>query len=283
MRLVCPNCAAQYEVDDAAIPDTGREVQCSACGKLWFQPGKASAEAPAPAVAPAPEAAPEPAHEPEPEATAQPEPESHPEEPAEEDGIAPAPVAGQTPRRQLDDSLLAILREEAEREAAQRRTEGLPIETQEEMTLEPAAAQAASRAAAKIAQMQRGPEGEVASPDEEAPEDQGAASRRERLPDIEEINSTLRASSDRIDLDVSFDAPQTLARQRSGFRLGFSLVLLIGLIVVVLYTSAPKLQVLAPPLSPMLERYVASVDAGRVWLDGQLQGVILKLRDDPAQ
>lgn len=277
MRLVCPNCAAQYEVDDAAIPDAGREVQCSACGKLWFQPGKASAEAETP----------EPVREPEPEAPAQPEPEPTPEpqaeEQAEEPGIAPAPAAGQTPRRQLDDSLLAILREEAEREAAQRRTEGLPIETQEEMTLEPAAAQAASRAAAKIAQMQRGPEGEIASPEEDEPEDQGAASRRERLPDIEEINSTLRASSDRIDLDVSVDAPQTLARQRSGFRFGFSLVLLIGLIVVVLYTSAPKLQVLAPPLSPMLERYVASVDAGRIWLDGQLQGVIHKLRDDTAQ
>ncbi|MCE5973583.1 zinc-ribbon domain-containing protein [Sinirhodobacter sp. WL0062] len=275
MRLVCPNCAAQYEVDDAAIPDAGREVQCSACGKLWFQPGKAAAEPVVEAPAPVPE--------PEPEPPAQPEPEPAPEPHADEPGIAPAPAAGQTPRRQLDDSLLAILREEAEREAAQRRTESAPIETQEEMTLEPAAAQAASRAAAKIAQMQRGPEGDIASPEEDEPEDQGAASRRERLPDIEEINSTLRASSDRIDLDVSVDAPQTLARQRSGFRFGFSLVLLIGLIAVVLYTSAPKLQALAPPLSPVLESYVASVDKGRIWLDSQLQGVIHKLRDDTAQ
>ena len=37
MRLVCPNCDAQYEVDDAAIPEAGRDVQCSNCGHAWFQ------------------------------------------------------------------------------------------------------------------------------------------------------------------------------------------------------------------------------------------------------
>ncbi|RME15377.1 MAG: hypothetical protein D6801_07530, partial [Alphaproteobacteria bacterium] len=37
MRLVCPNCGAQYEVDDRVIPESGRDVQCSACGHAWFQ------------------------------------------------------------------------------------------------------------------------------------------------------------------------------------------------------------------------------------------------------
>ncbi len=37
MRLVCPNCGAQYEVDDRVIPDSGRDVQCSACGHGWYQ------------------------------------------------------------------------------------------------------------------------------------------------------------------------------------------------------------------------------------------------------
>jgi predicted Zn finger-like uncharacterized protein len=37
MRLVCPNCEAQYEVDDDLIPDEGREVQCASCGTTWFQ------------------------------------------------------------------------------------------------------------------------------------------------------------------------------------------------------------------------------------------------------
>ncbi len=37
MRLVCPNCSAQYEIDAAMIPDEGRDVQCSNCGHTWFE------------------------------------------------------------------------------------------------------------------------------------------------------------------------------------------------------------------------------------------------------
>lgn len=38
MRLTCPNCDAQYEIDASLIPDAGRDVQCSNCGKTWFEP-----------------------------------------------------------------------------------------------------------------------------------------------------------------------------------------------------------------------------------------------------
>ena len=37
MRLVCPNCEARYEVPEENIPFMGREVQCSACWRSWFQ------------------------------------------------------------------------------------------------------------------------------------------------------------------------------------------------------------------------------------------------------
>jgi len=37
MRLICPNCVAQYEVDDSIIPPEGRDVQCANCGHNWFQ------------------------------------------------------------------------------------------------------------------------------------------------------------------------------------------------------------------------------------------------------
>lgn len=37
MRLVCPNCVAQYEVADGTIPESGRDVQCANCGHIWFQ------------------------------------------------------------------------------------------------------------------------------------------------------------------------------------------------------------------------------------------------------
>ncbi len=37
MRLQCPNCDAEYEVDASVIPHEGRDVQCSNCGHGWFQ------------------------------------------------------------------------------------------------------------------------------------------------------------------------------------------------------------------------------------------------------
>ncbi|MGB1034571.1 MAG: zinc-ribbon domain-containing protein, partial [Primorskyibacter sp.] len=37
MRLTCPNCRAQYDVPDTAIPEDGRDVECSNCAHSWFQ------------------------------------------------------------------------------------------------------------------------------------------------------------------------------------------------------------------------------------------------------
>ena len=37
MRLVCPNCEANYEVPRHAVPIGGREVKCASCGHSWFQ------------------------------------------------------------------------------------------------------------------------------------------------------------------------------------------------------------------------------------------------------
>ena len=67
MRLVCPSCSAEYEVDEAAIGARGRMVRCASCSSEWFQAPAVGAEAPQtpePVAAPAP--APEPAPEPEP-------------------------------------------------------------------------------------------------------------------------------------------------------------------------------------------------------------------------
>lgn len=79
MRIVCPNCGAQYEVDAALIPAPGRDVQCSNCGRGWFQAHSVEAEAaadggvaPEATVEPAAEPAPEPAAEPAPEPVAEP-------------------------------------------------------------------------------------------------------------------------------------------------------------------------------------------------------------------
>ncbi|MCB1358200.1 MAG: zinc-ribbon domain-containing protein [Maritimibacter sp.] len=124
MRLVCPNCGAQYEVDDRVIPDSGRDVQCSSCGHAWYQmpAGVEAAEAPLPdeiadEIADEtedgfgaedesddfePEAGPDPEPEPEPETEPEPEPDTEeapvvPAEAATEDATPSTPAAPEAP------------------------------------------------------------------------------------------------------------------------------------------------------------------------------------------
>jgi predicted Zn finger-like uncharacterized protein len=90
MRIVCPNCASQYEVAPDAIPEAGRDVQCAKCAEIWFQnrPMQLTMEeAPlpletAPAVEPSPE--PESASEP----TVETDPEAEPSPAAKAEAVA---------------------------------------------------------------------------------------------------------------------------------------------------------------------------------------------------
>jgi predicted Zn finger-like uncharacterized protein len=256
MRLICSNCDAQYEVDDNAIPDEGRDVQCSNCGHAWFQLSPAvEAERlaeehlfDAPEVEPLDEAddLPPEAFEP------------------------PAPL----PRRSIDDNVMSVLREEAEREVAARRAEeARPLETQEELGLEAAGAAAPSPAARRIAQM-KGIDPDAPPP----PSRQKPATRGELLPDIEEINSTLRPSAERVDLDPAYAADKTLAANRAGFRSGFILMMALAVAAATVYVMAPRIAQQIPGAAPAMETYVQGVDALRLWLDGLMQRAIAALQ-----
>ncbi len=35
MDIVCPDCAAVYEIDDASLTESGRKVRCAACSTVW--------------------------------------------------------------------------------------------------------------------------------------------------------------------------------------------------------------------------------------------------------
>ncbi|MFP4328891.1 MAG: zinc-ribbon domain-containing protein, partial [Paracoccaceae bacterium] len=123
MRLICPNCGAQYEVPNDVIPQDGRDVQCSSCGHTWFQKHPAEDAGLAEELE---QPLPEPDWQDEewPDATAEPEP--HPE-PAPQPGPEPeAPEAATAPepgRRPLDPEVARLLREEAEQEARARAAE----------------------------------------------------------------------------------------------------------------------------------------------------------------
>ncbi|QCO56598.1 thioredoxin [Pseudorhodobacter turbinis] len=278
MRLVCPNCGAQYEVDAGAIPDSGRDVQCSDCGHAWFQgpldidfEAEEMALAPKAAVRPSQPVAPPQEADPEPEPVPAPQPFGSPpplaedeDEPEAEDAPAPPPAA---PRRSMDDSLLSVLREEADREAAVRRSEvPRPLEIQPDLGLEETAG-AAKAVRDRLARL-RVPE---PTPDDtEKP-----TARRDLLPDIEEINSTLRASSEdrhgEAD-DLSQDAAPDAEHSKAAFRSGFFLILLVAFLLLVTYMAAPKLMGQFPAAESALQSYVDAVNGARLWLDRNLGG-----------
>lgn len=272
MRLICPNCGAQYEVADDVIPESGRDVQCSNCGHTWFEnPGASEAAELGTEPEPAPEPAPE--IEPEPEQATEPEPQ--PEPTPEPDRPEPAPRA-----RELDPGVADILREEAEYEQAARQAEDNPIETQPDLDLshdpEPQETEAVDpdedrrsrEARDRLAKLRGEPEiaaavGATMAQDRDAP-------RRELLPDIEEINSSLRPDAANTYADVEDDMP----KQRSGFRRGFVLMVILAIIALAAYVFSPQISVAVPQIEPALTSYVTWVDGMRIWLDQQLQGLI---------
>ncbi len=273
MRLICPNCDAQYEVDDGAVPPGGRDVQCSNCGHAWFQmhadfPEDVDAAGDLATVAVPP--GPTPAVV-----------ESAPSAPVDSaavpatavaDPVAADPPATPPPdgpiRRTLDDNLLAVLREEAAREAAERRSEaGRSIETQGDL----GALDGGGRAAVVP------PATAMTADAPDHPVTQRTNPRRDLLPDIEEINSTLRPGAEaRDDSAAAFAAP---VPKRAAFRTGFFSVLLVALVLVILYAMAPQLAARFPQAEPTLTAYITTVDTLRLWLDGLMQSAAGGLRN----
>ncbi|MBS0126053.1 zinc-ribbon domain-containing protein [Thetidibacter halocola] len=260
MRLICPNCGAQYEVPVEVIPEDGRDVQCSSCQHTWFQtrsqPG--DEDAAAEPVEPADEDLTDDAWEEEPERPAAPE-----------------------PRRAIDPEIADVFREEREYESRRRSAEAEGLETQPDLGLgepEPDARERREREARAHKAAIRGEEAdrETAEPATVA----ATASRRDLLPDVEEINQTLRSSSQPRAVDMaarrSLDEVEE-SEKRGGFTRGFALVVLVAALAVGVYVSAPRLAVTFPGLTDALSAYVAAVDQGRAWLDARVAEMLLML------
>lgn len=326
MRLACPNCDAKYEVPDDAIPETGRDVQCSNCGHTWFQPRPeaelaAAEEAslygddlpvqprdeasdpeltaalaaamtdPLPAAAAAAVAAPAGAG-------------AFPEDDLPEDGLAeddlaeddlagPPADAADPPKRALDDAVLSVLREEAEREAEARRHEAQHeaqraetrrAEAEGQMQVQadlgmgeptPAARPALTPTQRRLAMLK----GE--DPDAPPPEPARPAARRDLLPDVEEINSTLQPGDEGPDPDALVDSLPDLTRSRFGFRTGFLLMIFLAIVAAVVYIAAPSLSAAVPALEAPLAAYVSFVDGLRSWLDGVMNAATQALNGTP--
>ena len=182
----------------------------------------------------------------------------------ETDAPLPAP-AGYA----VDESVLAILREEAEREAQARRAEAAaPLEMQPDLGID-AAVPAARVAAATTAAPVLPPE----TVEDAADRSEG---RRTRLPDVEEINSTLRPSEVPVD-DIPEPAVLPEVEGRSSFRSGFLLVLTIAILASALYISADALARAVPSLAGVLESYVSFINSLRLQMDGLMQSATVAI------
>lgn len=258
MRIICPNCDAEYEVEETAIPVGGRDVQCSNCGHGWFQLRSDPADALTAALYedPVPDPLPHPALN-------------------QQEGAEPDPAAAPS-RPKLDDAVLAVLREEAARELAARKAEAQGIELQGDLGLPPPVSLQVGRA--PLAGPEPPPEAEdpplppaarrIAMLKGQPVPAAKTVARRDLLPDIEEINSTLRPGMPGTGPEGQADGP---AASGGGFRSGFSLILVLAAALVALYVMAPQLAMQVPGLAPTLEAYVALVDGARQVLDGLIR------------
>ncbi|MEM9584515.1 MAG: zinc-ribbon domain-containing protein [Pseudomonadota bacterium] len=230
MRLVCPNCDAEYEVDDTLIPPEGRDVQCSNCSVTWFQ--------------------------------------KHAD--AEDTKEEASQTADETPQRpKTDPKALEIIHEEVERETRARQSESGSLETQADLGLqEKPAGQKPADVEPAVADANVAPAPRRAQP-----------TKKELFPDIEEINSTLADAPDPVEEETPAEEAATEQRARSGFRIGFGLMLMLTAALLALYVYAPGLIDKFPAAEGVLSGYVSLIDRLRETLDFGAQGLLAIVTD----
>lgn len=267
MRLVCPSCGAQYEVDDRVMPETGRDVQCSNCGHGWFQrpPGAETGATQPPSQPPSQspfdniEDFDDDAEE---VATAA------PDQPGADD--AGTPDGDTPPARQLDDDVRNILQEEAERERKARENEQEHLETQPDLGLDDAPAAGADKAKQALTD-------EQSAEEDEQPPVPDDLKGRDVLPDIEEINSTLDAPAGEAG-EIASDGIDSAEVAKGGFRRGFVLVVVLACLLAILYIFAPVIGERFPAAQPAMEQFVQFADKVRVGLEDIMRSAIGKMQ-----
>ncbi|MBR3371612.1 MAG: zinc-ribbon domain-containing protein [Rhodobacteraceae bacterium] len=253
MRITCPSCLAQYEIDAALLSKDGREVQCSACSHIWFQQADSAAIKPQTRDVPRP-APPSPVTQ-----EADENKGAEAAAPEEEDKAGLFDTTLKPRSRRLDPSVADVLREEAQFEASQRQREAEGLHSQPDLGLLGAAPWPA-------AHTDPTPDADT-TPAPHTPTGPQAA-----FPDIDDISATLepigeaRKRSD-------FELPQTArARQRSFLR-GFAVPPLLAVLMVGFYIVAPTLVEVAPFSAPVVSGYVGMVDSAREGLQNMLAGL----------
>lgn len=289
IRLICPGCEAEYRLPEDAIPATGREVECTACGRVW-QAGRDGDE-----IRP----------------SGRPDFGAVPGTPRQD--IAQQP-AGPLSRR-LPDSVLSILRDEVEHERRARMAEDDAFAPTAPGAAPPAAAKPASPATSRPAAGST--EGDWPATTVTATED-GLGAPRTVLP-AQAPDRTSRAILGAADLGQTADpgqaavtggtaddpapggqpaatdqtagatiltgyvapitemspaepegrsAPAADIQTASAYRMGLGVAAMIAAVGLALYLLAPGLAD-AGPLGEALAAFRGLVDGGRAWIQAQ--------------
>ena len=133
-------------------------------------------------------------------------------------------------------------------------------------------AEHAAVAAAVQGLMQSEEKAGKAAPEKSTSRTRRSASRRDLLPDIEDVTQDL---SDE-DAPVYSRSPEALAtapKRSSGFRSGFVLMLLVMGVAMFVYAQAPEIAGVLPEADAALTTYVTWVDGLRLWLDDIVRGL----------
>ncbi|WP_245947482.1 hypothetical protein [Jannaschia seohaensis] len=108
--------------------------------------------------------------------------------------------------------------------------------------------------------------------------------RRDLLPDIEEINSSLRPDARALETAEPDDSepvgeiPATRPGEgKSGFSLGFTAIMILVGIAVAIYLFATPLGEAVPQLDAPLSSYVATVDSGRIALEQRVDALAARI------
>ena len=267
MRLICPNCNAQYNVADDAIPQGGRDVQCSSCEKTWFQTRKSrilSREVSRIVSTPAPPAAKSTSRD----ASAHDTPQGAN---STKDGPEHEPVTDKPRHRQIDPSVANILRKEAARShgvtdysagGTSKRRETSPEVVAETRKRIAQFTEVEGSAPASASQGGTSMSGSGAKPDPRS------------VPEINEINAALRGRAEAKDGSGLTELDKHNAARRQGFRRGFLIVLILMGAIVLPYVYAEQIVAQMPELSGYMATYVAVIEQLRVSLNAFTGGII---------
>ena len=254
MRLICPNCDAQYDIADDVIPEGGRDVQCSSCTHTWFQTDKPKVAGRRAIMTPTPTPV------------------------AKSKVPSPPGVPGPT-RKTLDSSIADILREEAGREhevptpGATAPKPPKPAPTPEEDM------ERANETRRRVSRLTEESiiESRAAATSAAASTGAVASTNLRTMPGIDEINATLRARSEESDASGMTEVEQKQVVERRGFRRSFAFVLIVIALAFAPYFFANEIVAQFPESRDFMIQYVAVVNDLRVQLHdwaGQARAMI---------